>query len=70
VGRESTLRRVPWLVRPRREWAEEGVGGFEELAEAASSMCVREGSCHGEVAIDYEACSGDGVFVTSMKDMP
>jgi hypothetical protein len=29
---EGHLRRVPGLVRPRGEWAEEGIGHLEELA--------------------------------------
>jgi hypothetical protein len=69
-GGEGHLRRVPRLVRPRREWAEEGVGGFEELAEAASPVSIRKGCRHGEVAAYDEEHSRDGVMAASMEDVP
>jgi hypothetical protein len=63
------LRRVPWLVRPRREWVEEGVRGFKELAEASSSMCVGECDVHGEVAVNKEAHARDSVLAAHEEDM-
>jgi hypothetical protein len=33
-------------------------------------MCIGEGRCHGDVAVDDEKNSGNGVFVTTMKNVP
>jgi hypothetical protein len=63
------LRRVPRLVRPRWEWAEEGIRCFEEFAEAASPMFIGEGGVHGKIATDKEAHSGDGVCVALVENV-
>jgi hypothetical protein len=63
------LRRVPWLVRPRREWAEECVRGLEELAEAASSMGVGESDVHREVSANKEAHARDSELPAHKEDV-
>jgi hypothetical protein len=68
-GEGGHLRRVPWLVRPRREWSEEGIRSFEELAEAASPMGIREGDVHREVAANKEAHAGDGELAAHEEDV-
>jgi hypothetical protein len=64
------LRRVPWLVRPRGKWTEEGVSGFEELAKAASPMCVGKDGMKGEVAAYKEASPRYGELAALMDDVP